>query len=184
MKESTTDPPYYATLATLPLASACHNFKSCLQLLISTAVIALMIWVKGADAKPKPQDSYGSPRAPAEDSYGSPQAPVEDGYGAPLAEPCRTEKSATPIPGAECSADAPQCTDVCNTVYEPKCEVQYEAQCKTVQDQKCETKYEDECTTVYEQKCSTQYDEQCETVYDEKCETGYETVYEDKCESV
>ena len=131
-----------------------------LQLLISCTTVLVLIWAQGSDAAPhpKPQDSYGPPKAPPVDSYGPPQAEVIDTYGTPAAPPvtpptCRTEKSATEIQGAQCYADPPQCVDKCITVYEPKCEIQYEAKCKEVQDTKCETKYQKECTTVYDEVC-------------------------------
>jgi hypothetical protein len=60
----------------------------------------LLLLVSEGFCAPKPQDSYGSPQAPAVDSYGAPQAPV-----------CRTEHSPSEIPGAQCSPDAPQCVD-------------------------------------------------------------------------
>ena len=89
-----------------------------LQLLISCTTVLVLIWAQGSDAAPhpKPQDSYGPPKAPpVQDSYGSPQADPIDSYGTPQAPPvapkCRTEKSATEIPGAQCYADPPQCTD-------------------------------------------------------------------------
>ena len=136
--------------------------------------------------KPQPQDSYGSPQAAAVDGYGSPQAPAVDSYGSPQAAPvsnCRTEISANPIPNAQCSANAPDCQESCQTTYEQKCETRYENQCHTINEQKCETQYENQCQTTYENVCRTEYDEQCNTVYDQKCETRYETTYEDKCET-
>ena len=120
------------------------------QVILALGLIGL------AAAKPSPQDSYGSPQAPAIDSYGSPQGPT-----------CRTETSSNPIPGAQCNADAPQCQDQCSTTYEQKCETKYDQQCKTVNEQKCETGYENKCDTVYEQQCRTEYDQQCNTVYEQ-----------------
>jgi len=77
----------------------------------------LLLLVTGGYSAPKPQDSYGAPAAPstygapAADSYGSPQAPAVDSYGAPQAPVCRSEQSPSPIPGAECNPNPPQCVD-------------------------------------------------------------------------
>ena len=74
----------------------------------------------GAPAAPEynapAAETYGAPaapayNAPAAEAYGAPQAPVVDSYGAPQAPVCRVEQSPSPIPGAECNPNAPDCVE-------------------------------------------------------------------------